>query len=160
MLGDDFSGVAELAERLPSHDPRSDLRERHADGLTDEGDRARRTRVHLDDEDLVPLNGELNVHQADHTELESECLRGGAKLGEHGLRQRVRRKRHRGVAGMNPRLFDVLQQAADDHVGSIRHTVDVHLDGVLQELIDENGLRFGVGDRLEGDRHVARKLFL
>ena len=61
---------------------------------------------------------------------------------------------------MDSGLFDVLEQPADDDVVPIGDTIDIHLDGVLEELVDEDRLSLGVGHSLERDSHVARELFL
>ena len=61
---------------------------------------------------------------------------------------------------MDAGFFDVLQEPADDDVFSIGDAVDVYLDRILQELVDEDGLRLGIGDRLQGNGHVAGELFL
>ena len=59
---------------------------------------------------------------------------------------------------MDAGLLDVLQEPADDHVLAVRDAVDVDLDGVFQELVDQDRLCLGIGHRLEGDGHVAREL--
>jgi hypothetical protein len=40
---------------------------------------------------------------------------------------------------VDARLLDVLHDAADDDARAVADCVDVHLEGVLQELVDENG---------------------
>jgi len=52
----------------------------------------------------------------------------------------VRRDHARGVAGMDAGLLDVLEDPADEELGAVVDRVDVHLDGVLQELVDQNGM--------------------
>ena len=52
--------------------------------------------------------------------------------------KRVRRQHARRVARVNAGLLDVLHDAADDGLLAVAHAVDVDLDGVLQELVDED----------------------
>jgi len=58
----------EVREFLAGHDPRGDLRHRHADHLGHERHRARRPRIDFEHVDLAVLDGELHVHQPDHVE--------------------------------------------------------------------------------------------
>ena len=58
---------------------------------------------------------------------------------------------------MNTGLFDVLHDAADDHVFSIRERVHVYLDCVFEEVIDQNWPILRVLDCLP---HVADDSFL
>ena len=117
-------------------------------------------RIDLDDEDSAPPHRELDVHQAYDAELERQRAGRRTKRGQHIGWKRVRWERHRRIARVNPGLLDVLQQAADDDILAIRNAVDVDLDGVLQELVDENRLCLGIGYRFEGNGHVARELLL
>ncbi len=56
---------------------------------------------------------------------------------------------------MNPRLLDVLHDPPDHHALPIAERVDVDLDRVLQELVDEDGLRLGALHRFERALHVV-----
>ena len=52
----------------------------------------------------------------------------------------LERRHHAGaVAGMDARLLDVLHDAADDdRAGRIGDRIDVELDGILEELVDQD----------------------
>ena len=42
---------------------------------------------------------------------------------------------------MDAGLLDVLHDPADDHgAGRIGHRIDVELDGILEELVDQDGM--------------------
>src|SRR5690348_1401214 len=79
-----------------------------ADRLRDERDRPGGARVRLDHVELARGDGVLDVDEPDHAELERDPLRGVADLLEHLLAQAHRRDHARRVAGVHPRLLDVL----------------------------------------------------
>ena len=56
----------------------------------------------------------------------------------------VRREGAGGVARVDARLLDVFHHASDEDVRPVAEGVDVDLDGVLQELVDEDRV-FGRG---------------
>ena len=56
---------------------------------------------------------------------------------------------------MDARLFDVLHDAANDHVLAVGDGVHVHFGGVFQEAVDQH--RLALGDD-EGRRHEALEL--
>jgi hypothetical protein len=64
-----LAGEAEVLELETGHHLRRQLRQRHADRLGHERDGAGSARVHLEDEELVVLDRELDVHQADDLQL-------------------------------------------------------------------------------------------
>ncbi len=85
-------------------------------------------------------------------------MRVCSSIDEHDLgRQRVRRQHARRVAGVDAGLLDVLHHAADDGALAVGDAVDVDLDRVLEELVDEDGLRPGVARGLDArGRRSAR----
>jgi hypothetical protein len=66
---------------------------------------------------------------------------------------------------VDPRLLDVLEDAADDDVRAVGQAVHVHLEGVLQEAVEEDrvlgaglhGAAHGLGQRrlVVGHEHGA-----
>ena len=60
-----------------------------------------------------------------------------------------------GIAGVDPRLFDMLHDGADDGGGAVGDGVHVDLDGVLEELVDQD--RVFRGD-VDGGLHVVVEL--
>ena len=99
---------AQLVERRADHHPRRDLRERNAGRLAHERHRATRARVRLDHEHLAVLHRVLHVEQADDFERVGERARVLLdRLHDLG-RERGRRDRARGVAGVHAGFLDVL----------------------------------------------------
>ena len=86
-------------------------------------------------------------------------------FGDRFPRERDRRRNRRGVPGVAPGRLDVFENRADDCSLSVRHAIDVKLDGVCQELVDEDCLSTGNLHRLidvfpepvfvVNDRHAA-----
>ena len=59
---------------------------------------------------------------------------------EHLVAQRLGRQRAGGVARVHPRLLDVLHDAGDQDLPRVvTHGIDVHLDGILQEAVHQDG---------------------
>ena len=81
---------------------------------------------------------ELNVHKSDDVQPLRESARDALDFGDCLLRERDRRRNRRGVARVAARRLDVLENRADDCRLSVRHAVDVELDGVGEELVDED----------------------
>ena len=81
---------------------------------------------------------ELDIHKPDDVQLLRERARDAFYFGNRLLRERDRRRNRRGVARVAARRLDVLENRADDCRLSIRHAVDVELDGVGEELVDED----------------------
>ena len=54
---------------------------------------------------------------------------------------------------MDAGFFDVLHDAGDDYIFGVAERVDIHLDGVLEEVIDEHWPLLGI---LDGLFHVLR----
>ena len=144
----------DLLQGHSHHDLGRDLRQRHADGLGDERHRAGRARVHLDDVQLLALHRVLHVHEPDHAELLRKQVGVAPDLFQHPVRQGVRREHHGRVPRMHARLLDVLHDAADHAGAAVRHHVHVHLDGVLDEPVDEHG---PLRRRPDGALHVVRQ---
>src|SRR5690606_37374341 len=95
-------------------------------------------RVYLEDVDLRAAQGDLHVHQADDAELARDGDGGFLDPGLDVAGYRVGGQRAGRVAGVNSGLLDVLHDAADHgRAGSVGDHVDVELDGVVQELVDE-----------------------
>ena len=61
------------------------------------------------------------------------------------------------VAGVHARLFDVFHDRADDGVLAVGHAVDVHLGGVLEEAVEQDG---STGSHLGALLHVVPDLVL
>ena len=80
-------------ERLTGHDAGGDLGDRRADGLGDEGHRARGARVDFEHVDRAVLDGELHVHQAADVQRLGHRLRLPLEFIEHLDEQRARRQR-------------------------------------------------------------------
>ena len=74
------------------------------------------------------------------TSSASAMARVWASMGaDHGGGQGLGRQGARGVPRVHARLLDVLHDAGDEHLaGAVAHRVDVHLDGVLEEPVDEH----------------------
>src|SRR5262245_7105041 len=140
VLGLDLLLEPEIAELLSHHDLGRDLGERHADGLGDEGRRAGRTGVDLEHVDGGPLDGELDVHEAADFELAGQRDGGAPDALELAVGEGEGGDRHGAVARVDARHFDVLHDAGDEHVVPVGEGVDVDLDGVLDELVHEDGM--------------------
>ena len=119
--------------------PRRHLRERHAGRLREVRHRARRARVHLEHVDRVVLDRELRVHQADDLQRARDPPRVVADQRDVAIDDLIRRDHAGAVAGVDARLLDVLHDAADDDgAGGVRDRVHVELDGILEELVDQD----------------------
>ena len=90
-----------------------DSGQRHSRRLGHERDRATRSRVHLDDVDLIAGDGELDVHQSDYAEIEGQASGPPANLVESLVGYIERRQHARRIARMHTGLLDVLQDATD-----------------------------------------------
>ena len=86
---------------------------------------------------------ELNVHKSDDVQPLRESARDALDFGDCLLRERDRRRNRRGVARVAARRLDVLENRAYDRRLPVRHAVDVELDGVGEELVDEDRPSFG-----------------
>src|SRR5438552_1707482 len=95
-------------------------------------------RVHLEDEDLLVPDRELNVDEADDAQLLRERLRLGPQRVDLIVPERVRRERARRVARVHAGFLDMLHHAADRDDPAVSDRVDVDLERVLEELVDEH----------------------
>ena len=155
-----------IREAAADHDSRCDLRQWHAGRLGQIRDRARRARVDLEHVDRVVLDRELRVHQADDFQRARDAPRVIANLRDVARRDEIRRHDAGAVARVNAGLLDVLHDAADDDgAGRVSDCIDVELEGVFEELVDEDGMPRRRGDgvghvaiqrrRVVDDRHAA-----
>ena len=131
---------AEPHQRVPQHHLGGELGQGHPDRLRHERHRPGGARIDLEDEDLLVLDRELDVEQADDAQLGGE--RAGLRLDALDLvvAQRVGRQRARGVAGVHARLLHVLHDPAHHHPLAVRDGVHVDLEGVLEELVHQDGM--------------------
>ncbi len=148
----------QFAQLAAGHEARGDFGQRNAGGLGDIRNGARGARIDFDDVDVVvalsvALNGELQIDQADDFERERQLARVGAQDFERRLADADGGQHAGGVAGVNAGLFNVLHDAGDEHIFRIAERVDVDFDGVLEEVIDEDGALLRIFDGLA---HVAR----
>ena len=143
VLRSDGFREAELLQGFPQHDLRRQLRQRDPDCLADEGDGPRGAGIDLQHVEVAILDRILDVHQADNVEFFGDQL--GLPLdGLQELRRKGDRRQHAGaVSGMDPRLLDMLHDPGDDGRLSVADRVHVHLDRVLKELIDQDGVAGG-----------------
>jgi hypothetical protein len=137
-----------LRDRVAEHGPRGHLRQRGADDLGDEGHRAGRARVDLQDIDRVVADGELDVDQPHHTQGLGEGFGLRTQGANLVLAQGVGGQRAGGVPGVDPGLLDVLHDPPDHHPLAVGHRIDIDLERVLQELVDEDRMLGSNGDRL------------
>ena len=138
---------AHAAQGLTEHHLRRDLREGHADGLRDVGNRSTRARIRLEDVHGIVLHRELKVHQADDLQRVADLPRDSADLTEDGFGEGLGRQYTRGVAGMDARFLDVLLDPADEDVLAIRDDVHVNLRRVGKIAVHEDRVRLRDADR-------------
>ena len=150
-LRDQLLGESLLLERLAGHAASTDLGQRGADALGDEGHRARGARVHFQHEQVVALHRELHVHQAHHAKLQGHGPNLLANAPAHGLAKPVGRQGAGGVARMHPGLLDVLHDGADHHVAPVADRVHIHFDGLVEEAVEQHR-------RVVGDIHRAAEV--
>ncbi len=155
-------GRSRSAIALAEHDPAGELGQRQADRLGHERDRPRGTRVGLDHvQPVVAVDRELDVEQPDHAQRPGDAGRLLADPVEHLLAQRVGRQHAGRVAGVDPRLLDVLHDPGDPDVLAVAQGVDVDLDRVLEEAVEvDRGAGLGAPTRsqvvLEARRRCRR----
>src|SRR5690606_29730858 len=138
------------------HELGCDLGERTTGGLRYEGDGARSARIDLDHVDAAVFDRELNVHQTDHAELQSQRAGVSLDFGDDLRIQRVWWQYAGGISGMHAGFLDVLHDATDHDAAPVGHAIHVDLDCVLQVLIDEQGgLEAFVAGRVDRDADVV-----
>ena len=103
------------------------------------------------------MDRELRVHDADHAQGPGH---GGDLFLERLLlpgAQREGRQAATGIAGVDPRLFHVLHDAADDDLLAVAYRIHVHLHSQVQKSVQEHGTLVGHADRLS---HVLPEIVL
>ena len=133
----------QFAQLAAGHQPRGDLGQRNSGGLGNIRHRARGARIDLNHVDVilalgVALNGELQVDQANHLERQRQFARVAANHVQRFGANAHGGQHTGGVAGVNASLLNVLHDAGDDHVLRVAERIDIHLDGVLQKVIDQH----------------------
>eukprot|EP00754_Rhynchopus_humris_P032218 Rhum_TRINITY_DN15387_c0_g1::Rhum_TRINITY_DN15387_c0_g1_i5::g.154554::m.154554 len=126
--------------RGADHRARRQLDEVDVERLRHEGERPRRTQVHLDDLDVVVLRQELRVHGARDVEA---CAQRAHDLldAPHRLDvQLLGRQHQRGVARVHTGVLDVLRHGVVDDAAVLGDGVHLHLLRVLDELRQHNGV--------------------
>ena len=118
-------GQAERGNRFACHDASGAFRQRHARGLRDEGHRAARAGVHLDDVDAAVFDRVLDVHQTLRAHGQGELARVRAQGVEHLIGEREGRRAAGRIARMYARLLDVLQNRADVNVRAVAQGIHV-----------------------------------
>src|SRR6267142_828378 len=131
---------AESHQRVAEHHPGRELGQGHPDRLRHEGHRPGGARIDLEHEDLLVLDRELDVEQADDAELRRERSGLGLDALDLVVAQRVGRQRARGVARVHARLLHVLHDPAHHDPLPVRDGVHVDLEGVLEELVHQDGM--------------------
>src|SRR5436190_4251621 len=141
-LDGDIAQVArdriELAQRRARHDPRRHLGDGRSDRLGDEGDRAARARIDLDQIDLALLDRELDVHQSLDLERPRQLSRLPLDLDYNVGIEAMRRDRAGAVARMHPRFLDMLEHAAYDHLVAVADGVDIDFDRIPEIAVDQD----------------------
>ncbi len=145
----------EVRQRLAGHQAGGDRGDGAVGGLGDEGHGAAGAGVDLEHVDVVALDGELHVHQADDAEGEGHGAGLDVELGDDLGRERVGRQRAGAVAGMHAGLLDVLHDAGDVDVRAVAEGVDVDFGGVGEVAVEQDR---GVAGDLDGGGDVAGEL--
>src|SRR5499426_933982 len=135
-----LGGKAEVGQAPAQHDLGGELGQGDADGLGDEGDGARGARVDLEHVERLVLDGKLDVEEADDAKLPGKRARLFLDPVDLIVAQGIGRQCAGGVARVDARLLDVLHDAAHDHALAICDGVHVHLQGILEELVHEDGM--------------------
>src|ERR1022692_2834189 len=141
--------VALHRQRLAGHDSGRHFGELYAGRLGNEGHGSRGTRIDLEKINSPALNRELNVHQSDHVQGFGEFAGLRTQLILDLLGQRVRRQRTARIPGMDPRLFYMLHDAADQHVLPVADRIDVDLDREIEKTIQQHRTVVRYLDRVE-----------
>ena len=138
--GGTISSVKPMSSSVsPQHHARGERRERDADRLRHERDRAAGARIHLEHVDHAVLDRVLHVDQAD----DAERLRERDGVLAHRRRGRCSPIRYGGSTHAEspewmPGVLDVLHDAADHDALAVGDRVDVGLERVLEEAVDEH----------------------
>ena len=140
MFRFDFPVEPQFLQGLAQHDLGGELGQRAADGLAHKGNGARGPRVHLENVDLTALDGELHVHQANHPQFGGHESSLPFDLLLDLFRDADGRQHAGAVSRMNPGLFDMFHDPADHRQAAVADGINVQLDGILEKLIDEDGM--------------------
>ena len=150
-----IGGQVHVCQLFARHDARGNLCQGHAGRLRHERYRAACARVCLDYVNDLVFNSKLNVEQAAYAQTERQTTCDVAQLGLHVLAQRERRNAASGVARVDARHFDVLQNTAHVNGLSIAQAVQVKLNGIFQEAVKIYGV---IGGNFRSLRHVRAQL--
>ena len=134
----EFLAEIEVGELDAREHAGGDSGKRDAGRLAHEGHGAARPRVHLDHVDRLVVHGELYVDEPAHAEREREVPREPAHGRHVHVAQQIGGQHARGVARMDPRLLDVLHDAADDDRLPVGHGVHVRLERILKEAVQQD----------------------
>ena len=112
----------------------------------------------LENVEIAAMAGELHVHQPRDAEAQGEPLRHDAHFVELAGGGMMRRQ-HRGrVPGVNARLLDVLENAADHRLFTVGDQIEIELGGVLEVAIEEH--RVPVRDLRSLGHEMRQRLFV
>ena len=145
----------EVRQGFPRHQPGSDGGDGAVGGLGDERHGAGGAGVHFQHIDVVALDGELDVHQADHMQGKGHLDGLALDFGHGGVRQGMGRQAAGAVAGMDTGLFNMFHDSCDMHVPAVGQGIDIHFDCARQIAVEQDG----AGPRnLHGGADVAFQL--
>ena len=113
--------------------------EREPGRLRDERNRPRRARVRFQHVEVALVQRELEVEEAARAEPAGERACELADLRLECRAHRRRRDDAGGVAGVDARALDVLEDGGDPAVVAVAQDVDVELERTLEEAVDEGG---------------------
>ena len=162
-IGIEPRAVAEVAQAGADHDLGGKLHHGNARHLGDIRDGARCAGVDFDDVELVLVDEVLDVDEPLGLQGDRKLRRDVHHRFEHGVAQMIGRIDRDGVARVHARALDVLHDAGDEHVHTVRNGVHFEL-GAHEVLIAEHGVFDVLGEDdvhiagdvvlREGDRHV------
>ena len=122
-------------------------RELNAGGLGDEWNGPRSAGIDLQDVDHAVLDRVLHIDETDDAEPKGKVPGELAHLIHLAVGDQIRREHAGRVAGVNPRVFDVLHDAADDALGAIGDGVHIGFERIFQETIDQHRMARGNAHR-------------
>ncbi len=153
----DLAGEAQILQSPPDHHLGRQLGQGHTRRLGDKRNGPGSPGVDLQDVNPVVPDGKLNVHQPLNPKLPGQGVGIILDRLHEVIAQGIRRKNAGAVPGMDPRLFDMLHDAADDDPLPVGDGIHIHFDGLLQELVDQDRPLGGGHHRLP---HVPLQGFL
>src|ERR1700730_4992955 len=128
----------ELVEPRARRDPARRVDEVDSGRLAHERDRPGSARIRLEDIDGSVRDSELDVEQTDGSEFRAERTHDLHDLGLDARIEIGSGQDARGVAGMDPGLLHMFHHPADVRTGAVADGIDIHLDGILEETVDED----------------------